>query len=248
MKVVVYFFYCSRLIAGLFFFDHACLVANYLSFASSSVSSSDSSSSLYQIFTEIFYCIVFSFFILVFRALDTMTTALPWKGSEAKKLLYDDLLSGEVDETMGPREVFMMRPEYSLFPYNNFVSNLRNLRLSIKKRKESALRSENALRNDLSIGIIQRKLPYWPDSEACCRLNEDIASGVVESMTKRELWLSREAYQAFTLLSFSDHVRQCIRLSKERAYWSFINAKKNLLYSVVLIQNFSDLIRPSFSL
>ena len=152
---------------------------------------------------------------------------LPWKGSEAKKLLYDDLLSGEVDETMAPQEVFMMRAEYSLYPYHNFVSNLRNLRLSIKKRKESATRSENALRNDISLGVIQRKLPYWPDSEACFLLKQDIASGVFKQMSKRELWLSRDAYQAFSLPSFSDHIRQSLRLSKERAYWSFINSKKH---------------------
>ena len=150
----------------------------------------------------------------------------PWKDSEAKKLLLEDLLSGEVDDRMSPQEVFMTRAEYSLYTYTNFVSNLRNLCTSLHKQKEGALRNENALSHDLSLGIVQRKLPYWPDSEACRWLQQDITFGAVQAMSKRELWLSREAYQAFTLRCFSDHIRQSICLSKERAYWSFKNSKK----------------------
>ena len=135
----------------------------------------------------------------------------PWKDSEAKKLLLEDLLSGEVDDRMSPQEVFMTRAEYSLYTYTNFVSNLRNLRTSLRKQKECALRN--------------KKLPYWPDSEACRWLQQDITFGAVQAMSKRELWLSREAYQAFTLRCFSDHIRQSICLSKERAYWSFKIAK-----------------------
>ena len=151
----------------------------------------------------------------------------PWKDSEAKKLLYDDLVSEEVDDTMEPKEVFMMRPEYSLYTYTNFVSNLRNLRASIRKKKEGASNSEIALRNDLSLGMIARRQPYWPDSEASRLLIDDITSGVVGALSKKDLWLSREEYQAFPYTCFSDHVRQHIRLTKERSYWSFVNSKKH---------------------
>ena len=59
-----------------------------------------------------------------------------WKDSEAKKLLYEDLLAGEVDDAMEAKEVYMMRAEYSLYSYKNFVSNLRNLRSSLRKKKK----------------------------------------------------------------------------------------------------------------
>ena len=79
---------------------------------------------------------------------------IPWKDSEAKKLLYKDLLSGDVDDEMEPKEVFMMRAEYSLYEYVNFVTNLRNLRTAIRKKKEGAARSESALLNDVNLGML----------------------------------------------------------------------------------------------
>ena len=150
----------------------------------------------------------------------------PWKDSDAKKLLYDDLVSGDVDDEMKPKEVFMMRPEYSLYDYSNFVTNLRNLRLSLRKKQESAARSESAFNNDMNVGMIDRRRPYWPDSEAHRTLVKDISSGFLDSMSTRELWLSKDAYQFFTYPCFSDHVRQHVRQTKERAYWSFKNGKK----------------------
>ena len=156
-----------------------------------------------------------------------MDSPPPWKGSQAKKLLYDDLVEGDVDDTMEPKEVFMMRAEYSLYPYNNFVTNLRNLRASIRKKREGASNSEIALRNDLSLGMIARRKPYWPDSAASRLLIDDINLGVVETMSKKDLWLSREEYQAFPYTCFADHVRQHIRLTKERSYWSFVNSNKH---------------------
>ena len=151
---------------------------------------------------------------------------IPWKESEAKRFLYEDLLSGDVDDDMKAKEIFMMRPEYSLYPYSNFVTNLRNLRLSIRKKKESAARGESVLRNDMNIGMIDRRRPYWPDSEAHRPLVDDISSGILEAMSTRELWLSKESYQFFTYPCFSDHVRQHVRQTKERAYWSFKNGTK----------------------
>ena len=127
---------------------------------------------------------------------------------------------------MEPKEVFMMRAEYSLYEYVNFVTNLRNLRTAIRKKKEGAARSESALLNDVNLGMLHRSRPYWPDSEAHRFLIDDISSGVLETMSKRDLWLSKEAYQAFKYPCFSDHVRQHIRQTKERSYWSFHNSKK----------------------
>ena len=121
-----------------------------------------------------------------------------WKNSKAKKKVREDLLSGEVYDGMGPAEVFMMQPEYALYEYKNFVTNLRNLRAAIKKEKESATRTERAYYHDRNIfpsvfnrsGVVQ-----WKDTESCRLLKQDIENGVLDGISKRELWNSREEYK-----------------------------------------------------
>ena len=51
-----------------------------------------------------------------------------WRDSRAKDLLRGDILSGDVQPYMKPREVWQMRPEYRDFDPRNFATNLRNLR------------------------------------------------------------------------------------------------------------------------
>ena len=56
-----------------------------------------------------------------------------------------DLLSGDVDNSMTAAEVYMLWPEYLLHKYSNFVANLRNLQAALQNAKEAAARSEAAL-------------------------------------------------------------------------------------------------------
>jgi hypothetical protein len=41
------------------------------------------------------------------------TPEIAWKESEAKRLLYDDIVSGEVSEDLAPALVYGMRTEFS---------------------------------------------------------------------------------------------------------------------------------------
>ena len=150
------------------------------------------------------------------------------KNSKAKKLLVEDLLSGDVDKSMTAAEVFMLRPEYSLYKYTNFVTNLRNLRAALQKAKDAAARSELAFQHDRNVqpSVICRTKLYWPESQASSSLKIDIESGRVLIMTKKDLWLSRLEYQEFSYKSFYDHVRQELRTRTERAYWGFQKMKK----------------------
>ena len=151
-----------------------------------------------------------------------------WKNSKAKKLLLEDLLSGDVDESMTAAEVFMLRPEYSLFKYANFVNNLRNLRVALKKKKDAAARGKLAFQNDRNVqpSLFNRTKLYWPESQASSSLKIDIESGRALIMTNKDLWLSRLEYQEFPYKSFYDHVRQELRTCTERAYWGFQKMKK----------------------
>ena len=152
----------------------------------------------------------------------------PWKSSEAKKLLFADIVSGEATDWMSPAEVFMMHPDYSLYKYSSFVANLRNLRIAVKKLKESAALSQRALHHDICLmpPVIMRTKPRWAGSFASRFLKEDVESGASTRMASNELWLSRAIYQAFSLASFKGHIHQEMNSRRERAYWSFQSSKK----------------------
>ena len=98
-----------------------------------------------------------------------MTHQEPWKTSEAKKLLYNDILSGDVYETQELEEIYMSRPEYAHYDFDNFKVNLRNLRNAIKKKQMAAEIDENAYHHDMSIvpSVLRRTGVFWPDSMAC---------------------------------------------------------------------------------
>lgn len=55
------------------------------------------------------------------------------KGSKAKCLLQDDILSGVVPKSMAAYDVYNMHPQYQNFEYSKFWTNLNYLHESISK-------------------------------------------------------------------------------------------------------------------
>ena len=135
----------------------------------------------------------------------------PWKTSEAKKLLYKDILSDDVYETQDLKEIYMSRPEYAAYDFENFKVNLRNLRASIKKKQKAAETGEIAFAHDMSMQpplLRRRDGVFWPDLTAKKSLKLDIDSGIQATFSSREFWESRVEYQEFTFKCFTEHVRQ----------------------------------------
>jgi hypothetical protein len=67
----------------------------------------------------------------------TKNTLTKWQNSNAKKLLHQDILDGKVVDSMTPKEVLAMRPEYE--PYGkNFGTSLRNLQKGIRENQAKA--------------------------------------------------------------------------------------------------------------
>ena len=60
-----------------------------------------------------------------------------WNGSEAKKLLFDDIISGDVYYTQCVKEIYIPWPEYAKFKYKNFVTTLQNLQVAITSGQRS---------------------------------------------------------------------------------------------------------------
>ena len=74
-----------------------------------------------------------------------------WAKSEAKFLLRDDIIGGVVTKDMKPKEVYEMRPCYKDYKYTNFRTNLRTLRVAVKKDLGQAEEDEAAYLHDKSL-------------------------------------------------------------------------------------------------
>jgi hypothetical protein len=75
-------------------------------------------------------------------------------------LLRLDILDGTVAESMKPKQVFQMRPEYELYGLKKFRSNLYSLRDRIKENHAKADSDSAALAHDCCVRPRSRpKLP-----------------------------------------------------------------------------------------
>jgi hypothetical protein len=145
----------------------------------------------------------------------------PWRTSHAKVLLIKDIVDGTIDDDMAPKQVFVMRPEFQLYTYNNFATNLRNLRKTVAKQQDLADDDEAAFAHDELLGLRVNSKPYprWQGSVAEQLLKQDIDNGRHVSMKPRELKESRAEYGPYPGTIFRDHIHQELRARMERPYW-----------------------------
>ena len=153
---------------------------------------------------------------------------IPWKNSKAKQLLYKDIMDGRVPlqaktadgkSTMSLSEIYNLRPEFKEYLYTKFSSRLSSLRKTIADNNRRAELDQEAFDNYVehtevasfsSKGYIQ-----WQGSDAQKLCQEDIESSFHKSMSRLDLYGSREEYYTnFPLDAFRDKVRQEIRTAK----------------------------------
>jgi hypothetical protein len=154
-----------------------------------------------------------------------MSEVEPWKTSKAKQLLMQDIVDGKVTREMGSMVVFNMRPEYKVYKYTCFQTNLRNLRRALDKLKNSADEAKiaygNFIQRNPPATITSYGYPVWEKSQAQTLLRSDITSGDRSSIEHKDLWQTRQEYKIYPFQVFRDHVYTEIRRHKSRAYWSF---------------------------
>jgi hypothetical protein len=155
----------------------------------------------------------------------------PWRNSQAKHLLKEDIVKGLVYSSMPAKEVYQMRPEwYKRYKFNNFKTNLDSLHKRITKDKDRADEDLAAFLHDMAIlphptNAAAAAYPRWQDSEAEQLLKSDIEAGVgTTSLKPQQLWESRIEYQAYPLNVFRKHIHQEMRAETEKGYW--LNKKK----------------------
>jgi hypothetical protein len=156
---------------------------------------------------------------------------IKWKNSEAKRLLSKDIMDGlvplaafENDDGKTPtfpplRDIYMTRPEFSLYKYDNFSSRLSSLRATIIDANTRAKDDEEAFKvykeNHQPSEFAANGCIQWQGSDARELLLQDIDAGLVEQLGKEELWGTRpEYFTNFPLALFRDKIYQEIRTAK----------------------------------
>jgi hypothetical protein len=148
--------------------------------------------------------------------------AIPWGQSEAKKLLLQDIMKGDVpllpkyeDGTMSmdPKDIYSMRPQYAEYHYAAFSDRLRGLRTTAANLMEAAQADQEAfdlyVRNHPISYHSHKGYIQWQGSESQRLLKEDIKNGVLDRYRKKELWQSRpEYYDEIPLKEFRDKIAQ----------------------------------------
>jgi hypothetical protein len=154
-----------------------------------------------------------------------------WKESEAKRLLREDIISGAVNASMAAKDVYEMRPEYKKWPYNNFQTNLRNLRKAIVNSYERMLEDCEAYGHDLALlttlraGTENLQVVPWHKSDAKRLLKQDVDDGKHKAMKPEALYNMREEYQVFSLETFRNHIYQEVDSRAKRTH-RFAKKKK----------------------
>jgi hypothetical protein len=120
-----------------------------------------------------------------------MSHLSPWRDSEAKGLLQQDILSGAVPAEMSHKDVYNSRPCYQCYPFKNFVTNLKNLRKLLAQ------------------GQTAGAPPQWKTSQAKEQLQSDILSGTVrpDMQPKHVYNMHAELYHVYEFRNFSTNLK-----------------------------------------
>ena len=150
--------------------------------------------------------------------------ALKWAHSEARSVLYEDLVGGIIpiktkyrNGDLRPKQLFDSHYKH-LFPFqisdfNNaklFTSRLYGLRKQLKEKYARTEIDEKALENDRKIFPVPlldpRGYPEWRKSQAYAALKLDMDLKKHKEMKPAALWVSRPEYQDFPLEVFRNHI------------------------------------------
>ena len=152
---------------------------------------------------------------------------IKWKYSTAKRLLYKDVVKGIIpisalednQITMKLELVHTSRPEHADHHHSKFSSRLSAIRKQVQSRN---LRAEldkeafdNYVANHKPAEFTNRGFIQYEGSESQQLLQQDLADGVHNTMTKEKMWASRYEYRHFfDKKTFRDLVYQEIRTAK----------------------------------
>ena len=154
----------------------------------------------------------------------------PWE--IAKPILEKDYLEGRVKDTMFPRDVRMLRPQYMLVKAENFSTNLRAMKKRIGLHKNRSIQDKEAFIHDTSLYELAVNDSFnWDGSAAQCLLMVDVKAGMHRLLKPKALRLLRPEYQEFDLDVFRAHIYQEARSELETPYWMSKKKKKAIRWA-----------------
>lgn len=157
---------------------------------------------------------------------------VPWKISEAKEFLRDDIVNGLVDEDLEDELVYGMHLEYSQYKFANFKTNLKNLLAAIRRDWGRMEKDLSDYQHDLASVMARRGPPNpatlpWHKTPCKMLLQQDVDEGKHLTMKPKELWETRTEYKLFSLATFRNHIYQEVD-SRSKKKWRMDKKKKKL--------------------
>ena len=157
-----------------------------------------------------------------------------WADSQAKQVLYQDIINGEYQDkngnlSMSIQEIYMSRPEFAAYDDKKFPSRLTAIRKAVKtslNRKSADEEAFNIFKDKHPVSMFSHKgFIQWQGSKAQKLAKDDLENKRFDLTRKggkgkpqggyREMFLSKqEYYENFEFDVFSDKIRQEIKTGK----------------------------------
>lgn len=146
----------------------------------------------------------------------------PWRNSPAKAQLRAGILSFVYTDAMDAEMIYGSDVIFRQYKWNDFKTNLANLRASIGRSVSRAVKdavnvAADKQRNAAAAAAGGAKI--WAGSEAERLLKDDIDNNRHVGMTPIQLRDTQPEYQEWTLKEFRDHIEQEKRSRMTQAYW-----------------------------
>ena len=147
-----------------------------------------------------------------------------WRTSPAKAFLLKCLMDDKSKiHALTAEEIYKIHPDFKLYAYKNFETNLANLKAAVNKIKKYNEEDERDFNQQQLMfprkPHTSRGEPFWDTHLANQSLQEDVKSGKADEMVPRKLWETRPEYREFSKKVFGQHVKQEKRSQREKPYW-----------------------------
>lgn len=146
----------------------------------------------------------------------------PWRNSPAKKVLIAGINGGEYPDSMTTEAIYGSQLVFRQYKWENFQTNLRNLRAALEREMDRANEDAANLAADMqqpNTAAAFGSRSRWVGSEAERLLKQDVDAGRHVGLQPQELRATRAEYKQWPLKTFRDHIQQEVRSRKTQAYW-----------------------------
>ena len=153
----------------------------------------------------------------------------PWYTSSKRTCLGYTLLHDmyvkqpNVINPMTAEEIWKSQPEFQKYPLQDFKKYNKNMKALVSQKVRRAATEEAIYQEDMRHHthkeITCRGTPFWNKHAAKAMLIKDVEDGIGRTMKPRQLWESREEYQAFPYEFFRKRVYEVRQKALAAPYW-----------------------------